>query len=200
MINEAAEHSAKYYAQGSVVCPSCGLRLKRNTRWCGNCGFTGSQTLDRFGDSPPPLSPILDVTNLWSESEEIAIHQASKNFRKEFPQIHWKVCAISPGSEPDLPLFAFWLFNASPLAAEESIAERQWSALLLINSATNEAHICTGYLLEPWLSEEMLNRALKETTKHLATNKPGKAVTAVFRSVQKSLRGSWHRTQRLLNE
>ena len=181
-------------------CPACGTKVKRDVNWCGTCGFTGAKTIEMFGESPPPLAPLLDVADLWSEEEVENIESAISRIGKRYPQIRWRVCAVALGDDVSLPLFGFWLMNVCPLAEGESPEDRKWTVLLLLDSATLRASVTTGYDAEIWLTDEMWDSALQETRLPLQQDKPGVAVTAFLDSAKQFLDISWKRSQKQISK
>ncbi len=96
-MSEEKEYSPKRFAIASVACPSCHVKLERDAKWCPTCGFTGQKSLEMFGDDPPPLLPILDVADLWNAKEQKSIKAAVAAFNKRFPQVNWRICAVTLG-------------------------------------------------------------------------------------------------------
>lgn len=198
-MTEEREYSARRFAIGVIACPACKAKLERDAKWCPSCGFTGSKTLDMFGDDPPPLLPILDVANIWDEKDQRAIKAAIARFNRRFPQIRWRICGVALGGEISLPLFGFWLLNASPLAAEETEKERSWTVLLLVDADTRRASITAGYRAEVWLSDDMWERALTETKEPFRAGKPGVAVSVLLQTSQTLFEKAWHRSRKQLS-
>lgn len=196
---EEREYSPRRFAIGALSCPACKAKLERDAKWCPSCGFTGSQTLDMFGDDPPPLLPILDVANIWDEKDQRAIKAAVARFNRRFPQIRWCICGVALGSEISLPLFGFWLLNASPLAEQETADDRSWTLLLLMDSDTRRACVTAGYRAEVWLSDDMWEKALAETKEPFRTGNPGLAVSAFLKSSQALFEKAWHRSRKQLS-
>ncbi|MFD2257759.1 hypothetical protein ACFSSA_13845 [Luteolibacter algae] len=198
-MNEEREYSPKRFAISAVTCPACHAKINRDTKWCESCGFTGAKSLDMFGDSPPPLLPLLDVADFWSKKEEREIDTSIKRFNKRFPQFHWKICAVTLEANVSLPLFGFWLMNVCPLAENETAEDREWSVLLLVDARTGRASVTTGYRSELWLSDEMWNYALRETVTPFRRGDSGQAVCAFLKSAQALMEKAWTRSQKQLS-
>lgn len=197
-MTETREYSPRRFAVGAVFCPACRAKLERDTKWCPACGFTGAKTLELFGDSPPPLLPLLDVADLWSARDQRLIKAAVSRFNRRFPQIRWRICGVALGGETDLPMFGFWLLNASPLAEGETDDDRSWTVLLLVDSETRHASVTTGYRAEPWLSDDMWEKALEQTKRPFHTGNPGQAVTAFLDASRTFFEKAWYRAQKQL--
>ncbi len=132
-MSEGKEYSPKRFAIASVACPSCHVKMDRDSNWCPTCGFTGQKSLEMFGDDPPPLLPILDVADLWSAKEQKKIKSSIASFNKRFPQVNWRICAVSLDSKVNLSVFGFWLMNVCPLLNDETEEDREWTVLLVVD-------------------------------------------------------------------
>lgn len=199
-MTEIKEYSPKRFAIASVTCPSCQIRIDRDTKWCEACGFTGSKSMEMFGDTPPPLLPILDVVDLWTPKEQKKITAAVKAFNKRFPQIKWRICAVMLGAEVSLPVFGFWLLNVCPLNDGETDEDREWTVLLLVDGKTGNTSITTGYRAEVWLSDDDWSAALAEASSSLRQGETLIAVTNLLKSARASLEKAWKRSQLQQND
>ena len=194
-MSEVREYSAKRFAIASVTCPSCGVRLERDAKWCEACGFTGAKSMEIFGETPPPLLPILDVADVWTEKEQKQIASEVKAFGKRFPQFKWRICAVNLGAEVSLPLFGFWLLNVCPLNEGETSDDREWTLLFLTDAATGRTSITTGYRAEVWVSDESWKIALAEASSEF---RQGDALSAVMKFLKGSralFHNAWKRSQ-----
>jgi hypothetical protein len=198
MNGDDRKYSPKRFAISSVACPSCHVKLDRDAKWCEACGFTGAKSMEMFGDSPPPLLPILDVADLWDKKGQRAIEAEVKAFGKRFPQIRWRICAVSLGPEVSLPLFGFWLMNASPLLPGESDEDREWSILLLVDSNSGRASVTAGYQAEIWLSDEMWQTALAGMPGLLQRGRADAAVVDFLRKTRKLFESACKRSEKQL--
>lgn len=196
---ENREYSAKRFAISSVSCPACHVKLDREANWCESCGFTGANTMDMFGDSPPPLLNILDVADLWDAKGQAMIGAEVKAFGKRFPQVRWRIGAVTLDSTVSLPLLGFWLMNVSPLMPGESGEDREWAILLLVDSNSGRASVTAGYRAEVWLSEEMWDSALAETAEPLRRGRADKAVALFLRKAGGLFESAWKRSQKQLS-
>lgn len=197
-MSEEREYSPKRFAIASVACPSCHAKLERDAKWCGSCGFTGEKSLEMFGDDPPPLLPILDVADLWNAKEQKRIESAVAAFNKHFPQVNWRICAVTLGPEINLSVFGFWLMNVCPLMPGETPEDREWTVLLLVDGNSGGAAVASGYRAEVWLSDEMWDKALAETTDPFMRGQPDKAVVLFLKKTQKLFEAAWQRAQKQL--
>jgi len=199
MSGEDREYSPKRFAVSSVTCPACHLKLDREAKWCESCGFSGAKSMEIFGSSPPPFLDILDVADLWGEKGQAKIKAEVKAFGKRFPQVRWRICAVALGSEVNLPLFGFWLMNASPLMQGESEEDREWAILLLVDTNSGRASVTTGYRAEVWLSDDMWGAALAEIAEPFRNGLPDKAVVFFLRKARGLFESAWKRSNKHLS-
>ncbi len=190
------EYSPHRFAVGAVFCPACRMKLERDAKWCPACEFTGAKSLDLFGADAPPLLPLMDVADIWDAKEKRMIRAQVKRLCRRFPQIRWRVCGVSLGRETSLPLFGFWLLNASPLTDGETAEDRSWTVLLLVDSETGRTSVTTGYRMEPWLSDDMWERALSETVEPFRNGHPGLAVCSFLKEARVHLEKAWRRSRK----
>lgn len=184
---------------GSVFCPACGGKLDRESPYCPTCSFTGAKTLDMFGDNPPPLLPLLDVADIWSVKDQRAIKIAVSRFNRRFPQIRWRICGVALGDEVSLPLFGFWLLNVSPLSEGETVDERSWTVLLVVDAQTRRASVTAGYRAEVWLSDDMWEKALAETKEPFRRGDQGLAITSFLKASHALFEKAWYRSRKQLS-
>lgn len=177
---------------GVITCPACAGPLKVDSKWCPACQFTGSQTVDLFPDEAPPLLPVLDAVGLLPEDGIRKITAAMDRVRAGFPQFHWKVCIVNLPAGSSLPVFGFWLLNASPLYTE-TVDERAWTVLLLINEANGQAAVIPGYGAEPFLADQEWKTTLALMVEPWRSGKPVDAVLQFFKGAQGSLKHAWKR-------
>jgi hypothetical protein len=193
------EYSPKRFAIGSISCPACKGRLERDAKWCPSCSFTGSKTLEMFGDDPPPLLPLLDVAEVWDEKDKRKIMAAMARFNRRFPQIRLRICGAALGGRVSLPLFGFWLVNACPLLEGETAEERGWTVLLLVDSETWSTSVTTGYRAEAWLSDDMWDKALAGTKKPFSRGHRALAVCNFLEISQGLFEKAWLRSRKQLS-
>lgn len=199
-MSDKQEYSAKRFAITGVACPACRAKVERDAKWCGRCGFTGEKSLEMFGDDPPPLLPILDVADFWSDKEQRQISVSVKRFNKRFPQIRWRFCAVALPPEVSLPLFGFWMMNVCPLAPGETPEEREWTVVFLVDTNRGRASVTTGYRAEIWLSEEMWEKALAETEEPFAQGRRGLGIARFLDSATGLFTVAWKRSRKKLSE
>jgi hypothetical protein len=197
---EDREYSIKRFAVGGVSCPSCHAKLEREAKWCEGCGFTGAETLRMFGERAPELQPILDPAGIWSEKGRKMIGAELRALGKRFPQIKWRICLIALEADVNMPLFGFWLFNASPLAPGESAEDRAWTILLVVDSNTGRTSVTTGYRTEVWLSERMWLTTLAVMAEPLGKGLADLAVVNFLKRARKLFDTAWERAQIQLTE
>ncbi|MFD0894929.1 TPM domain-containing protein [Luteolibacter ambystomatis] len=196
--DETPRYSAQRFAAGKTVCPSCLVHLPQAAAACPSCRFSGEDTMKMFPHPLPPLQPVLDAANLWSESERSTIVRRVKKTRHRFPQIHWSLCTLDAAAIDNPRLFGFWMLNASPLAEGETADQRAWTVLMVINGATGKAAIVPGYGVEPWLSDDQWHKLLLEMTVAWGRGRRGLAVVKFFDAAERLLRRACRQARKKL--
>jgi hypothetical protein len=187
----APDYPSGRQSSAGSSCPACGKPIARDEKWCPHCGFTGSQTLEIYPDPPPPLAPVLDAANLWNAEETRRIEKAEGHLRRRFPQFRFHVCSVRLPAEASLPVFGFWLLNASPLYVAETPRDRNWAVLWLINAGTGKAAVIPGYSAERWLGDQEWTKAIESMAKDWKTGGTTKAVIRFFDQTTVLLDKAW---------
>jgi len=172
-------------------CPGCSKVLASNLSWCGSCGFTGAKTQEIFSGTPPPLLPILDAVGLWNPQDLKTIEAARDAVSLRLPQFQWRICCVKLPPKTSLPLFGFWLLNASPLLDDETSEQREWTVLLLLDMESGQAAVIPGYLSESWLSDEDWKRVIKHMASHWQRGRTVEAIAEFFKQAQIFLALAW---------
>ena len=191
-------YSARRFAAGAMVCPSCLLRLPEPVNRCPGCQFTGADTVDLFPLALPPLQMMLDAAGLWSDEEHERIRHRVERLRRRFPQIHWSLCSLDAGEVVNLRLFGFWLLNASPLSSHETEEQRAWTVLLLFNGASGKVALVPGYGVEPWLTDVQWQKALATMMEPWNRGNRWRAVKCFFDAAERALQQAHSRARSLL--
>lgn len=178
-------------ASGVTTCPACGGPLKADAKWCPACDFTGEKSLDMFPGDPPPLLPILDAVGALDDDGIRKIVASRENLRRRFPQFQWRICLVELSKQTSLPLFGFWLLNTCPLDDGESMDDRAWTILLLINAGTGQAAVIPGYAAEPFLSDDEWKSILVTMADSWSAGKPADAIVRFFTASRSRLDEAW---------
>ena len=188
-----ASEQPRRLAPGVLACPACGGSLKPDAKWCPKCNFTGGDSMRIFPDAPPPLLPILDAAGLFKDTDLRKIEAVREVLRRRFPQFQWKICTVCLPPETSLPLFGFWLLNACPFHEKETLEERAWTVLLLVNAVSGQAAVVTGYAAEPFLSDDEWKTILADMSEPWKSGKPADAIVRFFQSSRNQLNRAWRR-------
>lgn len=191
-------YSARRFAAGATVCPSCLLRLPETADWCPGCQFTGADTMTMFPLPLPPLQTVFDAANLWTNREHARIRHRIEGLRRRFPQIRWSLYSLDAGEVANLRLFGFWLLNASPLAEGETEEERAWTILVVFNGASGKVALVPGYGAEPWVPDDQWQRALAEMSEPWSLGRRWRGLKLFFNASEKALRLAHTRVRRQL--
>jgi hypothetical protein len=144
-----------------------------------------------FSDSPPPLLPILDAVGALSESDIRSVNDARDRLGRRFPQFRWRICIVDLPPETSLALFGFWLLNACPLDESESVDDRAWTVLLLLNAGTGQAAVIPGYAAEPYLSDDEWKTVLTSMAEPWQRGRVGDAIVCFFKAGRRRLDRAW---------
>ncbi len=178
---------------GVLTCPACAGPIKPYAKWCLNCNFTGADSMKMFPESPPPLLPILDAAGLFTDKDLRSIEAGREALQRRFPQFRWKICTLCLPPETSLPLFGFWLLNACPFHEKETLEERAWTVLLLINADNGQTAVVTGYAAERILSDDEWKAILATMASPWNAGVPAEAVVRFLQSSREQLNRAWGR-------
>jgi hypothetical protein len=147
-----------------------------------------------FSDTPPPLLPILDAAGILKEGDLLKIESARESLCRRFPQFQWRVCTVILPPDASLSLFGFWLLNACPLMAEETLEDRASTVLLLINADSGQVAAVPGYAVESYLSDETWKLILSSMAEPWRSGKPAEAIVRFFTGTRSHLENAWKRS------
>ena len=185
--------SSRRLSPGVIACPACAGPLKPDVKWCPHCNFTGGDTMKIFTDSPPPLLPILDAAGILKDNDIRKIEASLASIRRRFPQFQWRIWTVCLPPETSLPLFGFWLLNACPFHKTETVEERAWTILLLINADNGQVALVPGYAAEPFLSDSEWKAVLATMSEPWNAGLPAEAILAFLKESRIRLNQAWKR-------
>jgi hypothetical protein len=197
-IDQTLRDTAKRFATGAQVCPSCLLPLAESVNWCPGCQFSGADTLEMFPIPLAPLQTVLDAANLWMADDLVKIERRMETLRQRFPQIRWSLYSLDAEDVPNLRLFGFWLLNASPLNEGETEEQRAWTIVIVFNEANGKVVLVPGYGVEPWVPDEQWRQALSTMAEPWNQGRRRLALERFFEAAEKSLRQAYSRVNRQL--
>ncbi len=123
----------------------------------------------------------------------IQIEAARERLRRRFPQFHWRVCCVKLPPATDLSVFGFWLLNACSLQDKETLEERAWTVLLLIDVKSSQAAAIPGYAAENCFDDNQWRKSLHAMAIPWKSGKTADAVVAFFKSCREQLDEYWKR-------
>ena len=189
-MNPAPRRSNRSRPEREFVCPACQKVIGTCDR-CPHCGFTGAETMAMFPGPPPRWQPVMDGGQVWDDSDVKLIERARQRLDRRFPQFRWRLCSVNLPPDRSLRLFGFWLHNACPLAAGDTLTDRVWTVLLVVNATTHETAVVPGYAAEVGLSAVQWEQALASMKRPWQAGRPGKAVAAFLNTAGTLLETSW---------
>jgi hypothetical protein len=180
-------------ATGILRCPACGNTLKADAKWCPTCNFTGGDSLAMFPGAAPPLLPISDPLGLLNASGLRKISQTRDKLIRRFPQLQWRISIDRLAIDTPLPLLGFWLLNASPLHGDETVEQRAWTVLLVINAEHGKVAVAAGYAAETCISDDEWKTVLSTMAAPWAAGNPSAAICQFFDTTRRHLERNWIR-------
>ena len=152
-------------------CPECAMLLKKRIpARCEYCGFSFGYLKKLFPlDQLPPLETLLDFSNKLESDEKKRILKAISFIQRRYPQIIPKVCLLPLQPNVQVHQMALWMINQCPLPEGEEKQDKEWYALLLIDTSNTRCCLAYGYQAEIFIPDESsfklistLNRSLKK--------------------------------------
>lgn len=160
-------------ARESPSCPSCGLAFQNiKLVKCLRCEFDLAKTDLIFPYAPPPMDPLMDHLQTFSEEQREGILSEFALLTQKFPQISIALCNLNLISTTDPRVFGFWMLNRSPLGKDETAEQRTFTMLIVIDQENQRLSASAGLALEPFLPSTEISRALEHSFRHWFYNDP----------------------------
>ncbi|MFP6878711.1 MAG: hypothetical protein VCA37_17935 [Roseibacillus sp.] len=152
------QYSARVFTRAAMVCPHCRVKLAEPVEVCSRCDFDLTYCDKAFPFAAPPLSLVIDPTNLLPDGIERELRKAHQKVRKRAPQVDISFCFVRLQTGVAIEEFAFWLHNSAPEADES----RAWRLLVVGDLTSGRLTLTSGYALEPFIKSELWEAALQE--------------------------------------
>jgi uncharacterized membrane protein YgcG len=109
----------------------------------------------------PFITPLVaDTTGTLRSADHKRIRRGLERLQRRFPQLVPQVVMHRFPAEHPFSMHAFWLFNAADFAGASRRGRENHALMLAIDPYREEAAIVPGYGLEPFLTNESLDRLL----------------------------------------
>lgn len=141
-------------------CPYCQGLLQASAPECPACRLSYPRTAALLGAVPRITPLVADTTGTLRSSDHKRIKRHLERMQKRFPQLVPQVVMHRFPAEHPFPMHAFWLFNAADFAGASRRGRENHALMLAIDPFRGEAAIVPGYGLEPFLTNESLDRLL----------------------------------------
>jgi len=133
---------------------------------------------------------IYDSTRLLGTLGTRRVRTAIERLQRRYPQIDPHVLLREFPDPHPFELQVFWLFNAAGLSSEDQKGSANRAVLLAIDPPHGRAAIMVGYGLEPFLSDEALDRLLEMADPAWRAGKYSDGILTVLRGLDNLLAGA----------
>jgi uncharacterized membrane protein YgcG len=141
-------------------CPYCQGPLQASAPDCPACRLSFQRVSALLGAVPRITPLVADTTGTLRSSDHKRIRRELERLQKRFPQLVPQVVMHRFPAEHPFSMHAFWLFNAADFAGASRRGRENHALMLAIDPYRGEAAIVPGYGLEPFLTNESLDRLL----------------------------------------
>lgn len=128
---------------------------------CPSCRLTFDRATALLGPMPRLSSGISDPARVLPVADEKKITKAIQRLTWTFPQVTLNVLMYVFPKEHPFDLHVFWIFNAGGLSPDSQKGGDNRSILLAIDPEQKKSALMVGYGLEPYLSDEAMDRLLE---------------------------------------
>ena len=139
------------------------------------------------------MLPILDAAGILKDNDIRKIDASLASIRRRFPQLQWKIWTVCLPPDTSLPLFGFWLLNACPFHEKETVEDRAWAILLLVNADNGQVAVVPGYAAEPFLSDSEWKAILKTMSEPWNAGLPAEAILTFLKESRLQFHKAWKR-------
>lgn len=146
---------------------------------CSHCGFSVRSIRALLGAEWVRLERLTDNGHCLSLKEHRHLEVVLDEFERTFPQCFF---AVYLGSLPPMITardLGFWLINHGAFHTREMAKRNDFGCALVLDDSRQTLALTVGYALEPHLSEEEIQRILKQTVPHLSHRQMGSAIERV---------------------
>lgn len=170
-----------------MKCPRCVQRVHRSARQCPHCGFAISDVDEIFGAQDVRLKCLTDAAGVLKKKERVAARQLLDRFQNKFPQLFFAVYFGSFKELPSLRQFGFWLLNRGAFEDVEVSRPNEAGILLSVDVSGKSAGITYGYVLQPYLDDDLTFKALSAGHPFFLQGQWLKATEVVMKRMSKTL-------------
>lgn len=137
------------------------------------------------------MDSVIDAPGVFGADGLRTLEKARRRLGRRFPQIRWVVCAVELSPDVSLPMFGFWLMNASPLAEGETREDRRWTVLCVLDPANMRASITPGYAVENWVRDDEWGKLLDVLTEVWKNDDPAHAIESMWKEAKVVIDQAW---------
>ena len=144
-----------------MKCPYCRTPLAEHVPECPACRLEHRRVLDLLGPVPPVQGRLSDASGHFSPLQRWRLLKRLDQIERRFPQVRVQILCQPLPTEHPLPLYLFWIFNGGSFQPDLEKDGDRHAVLVTLDPKTSRAAIMVGYALEPFVSEEALDRCLE---------------------------------------
>ena len=186
------KYSPRVFTRGGMFCPHCRTELEKVTEACPQCRFTLEESQKSFPFAAPPLTLIIDPSELLPAGIEKDLKKPYRKLRKCTPQVDISFCFVRLQVGSPLEEFAFWLHNTAPGANPV----RAWQLLVVGDLTSGRLTLTSGYALEPFLKHELWEAALQEMAACFSDEEWKEGLSGFLTDARDLLTSAWQVAER----
>lgn len=149
-------------------CPYCQTALAEHSTECHACQLDFPRVVELLGPARVPHDRLDDASGCFSPLQRWRLLRKLDAIEHRFPQVRVQVRCHPLPTEHPAALYLFWLFNSGGLGPETPPRSHRHAILIALDPGACRAGIMLGYALEPFISQEELDRCLDIAAKALA--------------------------------
>ncbi|NNC88864.1 MAG: hypothetical protein HKN82_10450 [Akkermansiaceae bacterium] len=179
-----------------MKCPRCVQRVHRSAMQCPHCGFDIADVDRVFGEQEVRLKCLTDAAGVMRKREREAAERALADFQRKFPQLFFAVYFGTFRELPSLRQFGFWLLNRGAFEDVDVSRPNEGGILLSVDVGGKSAGISFGYLLQPFLDDDLTFTALSAAHPFLLQGHYLRATEVVVERMTRILKRQSRRVRR----
>lgn len=163
---------------------------------CPHCGFDIEEVDRIFGAEDVRLKCLTDAAGVLKRRERVAVRRVLVEFQRKFPQLFFAIYFGTFKELPSLRQFGFWLLNRGAFEDVDVSRPNEAGILLSVDVSGKAAGITFGYMVQPFLDEEVTFKALSAAHPYFLQGQWLRASEVVVRKMTRTLGKQARRAKR----